>query len=107
MGKLVNNKNKEGANKFKKYTFFCFWCAPLGDLYFLSFQSLNEPGLGAESNPGMALTPFPSCRMGQDSNPRPFDRESSLLSTRPGFCPQVSFFPFKITYQYARAFYKL
>jgi len=37
-----------------------FWCAPFGYLYFLSFQLLNEPGLGAGINPGMALTPFPS-----------------------------------------------
>jgi len=36
-----------------------FWCAPFGYLYFLSFQLLNEPGLGVGINPGMALTPFP------------------------------------------------
>jgi len=29
-------------------------------MYFLSFQVLNEPGLGAGINPGMALTPFSS-----------------------------------------------
>jgi len=29
-------------------------------VYFLSIQLLNEPGLGAGINPGMALTPFPS-----------------------------------------------
>jgi len=27
---------------------------------FLSFQLLNEPGLGAGIDPGMALTPLPS-----------------------------------------------
>jgi len=37
-----------------------FLCAPFGDLYFLSFQLLNEPGLGAGIDPGMALTPLPS-----------------------------------------------
>jgi len=37
-----------------------FWCAPFGYLYFLSFQLLNEPGLGVGIDPGMALTPFPS-----------------------------------------------
>jgi len=39
--------------------FHFFWCAPFGYLYFLSFQ-LNEPGLGAEIDPGMALIPYPS-----------------------------------------------
>jgi len=34
--------------------------APFGYLYFLSFQLLNEPGLGAGIDPGMALTPLPS-----------------------------------------------
>jgi len=29
-------------------------------LYFLSFQSLNNPGLGAGFDPGMVLTPYPS-----------------------------------------------
>ncbi len=55
-----------------------FWCAPFGYLYFLSFQSLNEPGLGAVINSGMALTPF-SSRIGQGSNPRPAKREPSAL----------------------------
>jgi hypothetical protein len=44
-------------------TFFLllfFWCAPFGHLYFLSFQLLNKPGLGAGIDPGMALTPLPS-----------------------------------------------
>jgi hypothetical protein len=36
-----------------------FWCTPFGYLYFLSFQLLNEPGLGAGIDPGMALTPLP------------------------------------------------
>jgi len=35
-----------------------FWCAPFGYLYFLSFQLLNEPRLGAGIHPGMALTPL-------------------------------------------------
>jgi len=32
----------------------------LATYIFLSFQLLNEPGLGEGINPGMALTPFPS-----------------------------------------------
>jgi len=36
-----------------------FWCAPFDYLYFLSFQLLNEPGLGLGIYPGIALTPFP------------------------------------------------
>ncbi len=37
-----------------------FWCALSGYLYFLYFQIMNEPGLGAGIGPGMGLTPFPS-----------------------------------------------
>jgi len=59
---------------------FCF-------LYFVSFQLLNEPGLGAGINPGMDLTPFPS-NIGWDSNPQPSNRKSSLLTTIPDFCPK-------------------
>ncbi len=40
--------------------------------------SYNEPELGAEIDPGMALTPLPSS-IGQGSNPRPSDREPSAL----------------------------
>jgi len=49
---------------------------------------INEPGLGAEIDPGMALTPF-SSSIGCDSNPRPFNCESSLLTTRPDFSPTL------------------
>ena len=44
---------------------------------------LNEPGLGVTGiDPSMALTPFPcSIWKRQDSNPRPYDCEFSLLST--------------------------
>ncbi len=38
----------------------------------------NEHALGAEINPGMALTPLPSS-IGQGSNPQPSDRELSAL----------------------------
>jgi len=48
---------KIGQERFNK-TFF--WCAPFGYLYFLSFQLLNEPGLDAGIDPGMALTPLSS-----------------------------------------------
>jgi len=49
-------------NNFQKVRFFklFFWCVPFGYLYFLSFQLLNEPGLGAGIYPSMALTPLPS-----------------------------------------------
>jgi len=47
--------------------FFC--CAPFGYLYFLIFY--NEPELGVEIDPGMALTPLPSS-IGRGLNPRPF-----------------------------------
>ena len=51
------------------------------------FSLLYEPGLGVSGiDPGMTFTSFPSC-IGQDSNPRPFDRESCLLPTRPDFRP--------------------
>ena len=41
-----------------------------------------EPRLDAEIYPGMALTPFPcSIWKRRDSNPRPFDCETSLLIT--------------------------
>ena len=65
-----------------------FWCAPFGYLYFFLF--LYEPGLGVSGiDPGMTFTSFPSSN-GQDLNPRPFDRESSLLPTRPDFRPEAS-----------------
>jgi len=56
-------------------------CAPVGYLYFLSFQLLNELELDAGINPGMAF----QFRIGLDSNPRPCNRESSSLTTRPDF----------------------
>jgi len=43
--------------------------------------SYNEPELGAEIDPGMALTPFPSS-IGGGSNPQPSDREPSALLAR-------------------------
>jgi len=49
-------KTDQGISLLKKK----FWCAPFGYLYFLSFLIMNEPGLGAGINPGMALTPLPS-----------------------------------------------
>ncbi len=53
----------EITNKSLTYIYFLkhfFWCAPFGYLYFLYFQIVNEPGLGAGIGPGMGLTPFPS-----------------------------------------------
>jgi len=43
---------------------------------FLSFY--DEPELGTEIDPGMALTPLPYS-IGQGSNPRPSNREPSVL----------------------------
>ena len=59
---------------------------------FISFFSLlYEPGLAVTGiDPGMTFTSFPSS-IEQDLNPRPFDREPSLLPTRPDFRPSVSF----------------
>jgi len=63
---------------FFVYIFFnFFWCDPFGYLYFfLIFY--NEPELGAEIDPGMALTPLPSS-IGQGLNPLPSDCEPSAL----------------------------
>jgi hypothetical protein len=60
--------------------FIC--CAPFGNLYFLSFQLLNKPELGAGIDPGMAMTPFQSS-IGHNTNPQPCNRKSSTLTTRP------------------------
>jgi len=48
----------------------------LATCIFLFFY--NEPELGVEIDPGMALTPLPSS-IGQGLNPRPSDREPSAL----------------------------
>ena len=52
---------------------------------FLYFLLLKEPGLGVTGiDPGMAMTPFPcSIWKRQDSNPQPFDCETSSLTTTP------------------------
>jgi len=55
-----------------------FWCAPFGYLYFLSFLIMNEPGLGAGIDPGIALTPLPSS-IGRGSISRPSNHEPSTL----------------------------
>ncbi len=65
-----------------------FWYAQFGYLYFVSFQLLNEPGLVAGIDPGMALTPFPSS-IGCDSNPRPSNRETNLLTTGPDYLSPI------------------
>jgi hypothetical protein len=56
----------------------------LATFIFFLFRLINEPGLGAEIDPGIDLTQFPSS-MGRDLNPRPSNRESSMLTTRPDF----------------------
>jgi len=66
---------------------YIFLVCPICLTVFLSFQLLNEPGLGVGINPGMALTTLPSS-IGRDSKPRPSNRESSLLTTRPDFRPK-------------------
>jgi hypothetical protein len=66
-------------------TFFkYFFRVPhLATCIFLFFY--NEPELGGEINPGMALTPLPSS-IGRGSNPRPSDREPSGLPLDHSFC---------------------
>ena len=61
---------------------FFFWCTPLGYLNFLTLHLLNEPGLGAGIDSGMALIPFPSS-IEWDSNPPPFNCEWTSL---PKYC---------------------
>jgi len=70
---------------FLKFFFVC----PIRLPVFSFFSIIEWTRIGYFNRPGMVLTPFPSStyRMRQDLNPRPFDRESSLLSTRPGFRP--------------------
>jgi len=55
----------------------------LATCIFLFFY--NEPELGVEIDPGMALTTLPSS-IGQGSNPRPSDREPSALPLDHSFC---------------------
>jgi len=43
----------------KRFFLITFLVCPFRYLYFISFLLLNEPGLGAGIDPGMALTPFP------------------------------------------------
>jgi len=49
------------------------------------FIFYNEPELGAEIDPGMALTPLPSS-IGRGSNPQPSDREPRALPLDHSFC---------------------
>ena len=63
-------------------------------IYFFFLQ--YEPGLGVSGiDPGMTFTSFPSSN-GQDLNPRPFDRESSSLPTRPDFRPSFEIVYLKV-----------
>jgi len=52
-------------------------------VFFLFFY--YEPELGAEINPGMALTPLPSS-IGRESNPPPSDHKPSALPLDHSFC---------------------
>ncbi len=79
----------EFPRTFKKC--FCFFCqfAPFGYLYF-SYFSMSEPELGARIDPGMAFNPLPSSILYKTRpvlNPKPLDRESSPLTTKPDLCP--------------------
>ncbi len=65
---------------FLKYFFGVPHLTPCSFLFFY-----NEPELGVEINPGMALTPLPSS-IGQGSNPRPSDHEPSALPLVHSFC---------------------
>jgi len=46
--------------QFEQYLNFCFGVPHLTTCFFLSFQLLNEPGLGVGIDPGMTLSPFTS-----------------------------------------------
>ena len=71
----------------KCFFFKYFFGVPHLATYISLFSLLYERGLGVTGiNPGMTFTSFPSS-IRQDSNPRPFDRESSSLPTRPDFRP--------------------
>jgi len=62
----------------------------LATCIFLFFY--NEPELGVEIDPGMALTPLPSS-IGQASNPRPSDLEPSALPLDHSFrCDNITVF---------------
>ena len=71
--------------KFSGEKFFFFLVFPIWLPIFLFFLFLNEPGSDVTGiDPGMALTPFPcSIWKRQYSNPRPFNREHSSLTTTP------------------------
>jgi len=58
----------------------------LATCIFLFFY--NEPELGVEIDPGMALTPLPSS-IGRGSNLRPSDCEPSALPLDHSFCCSV------------------
>ncbi len=62
--------------KFYKLNYFCTRTTWYNSHYF------GIPRVGYD--PGMALKAFPSS-IGWDSNPQPFNRELSLLTTRPDF----------------------
>jgi len=51
----------------------------------------NEPELGVEIDPDMAMTPLPSS-IGRGSNPRPSDREPSALPLDHNFRLLLLFF---------------
>jgi len=58
---------------------------------YVFFLFENEPGLGTLINQAWLLHHFHIVWMRQDSNPQPFDHESSFLSTRPGIRPKTVF----------------
>ena len=62
------------------FFFFFLWCAPFGYLYFQFFFNV----IASKSLTSIQDT-------AGDSNPQPFGSESSALTTRPGFSPQLYF----------------
>jgi len=60
-----------------------FGVTHLATCIFLIFY--NELELGAETDPGMVLTPLPSS-IGLGANPQPTDREPSALLLDHSFC---------------------
>jgi len=83
---IIKKYNWNNQNVSFSLEIIVFWCAHLATYIFLSFQ-LNEPGLGARTDPSMALTSFPSS-IWCDLNPGPSNHE---WLEGPGFKSWIEF----------------
>jgi len=74
----------ETIKSLKRFFNIFFWCAPFGCLYFSTMnQNWVQEWILAWFWTHFNLVYW----MRQDSNPQPFDRESSLLTTKPDWRP--------------------